>query len=279
MQSHTDPVRGFRRGTALVLAVPVLLAALPGCSAVGNWLRSHGDGAAWARAAQPLRREHLPGWILLATTPALGFQDQRLSKHLARKQPVAGPNAATRGDRMLAVLLAAPLVPATISFLTDDTSAQGWGVIEVAAESVLLTQLTVAALKPLVGRERPNDHQGIGGRRNPSRSSFPSGHAAAAMAGATVTARWVRTRTRWWLPVELALYSGVAYVAITRIEADKHFPTDTVAGAIIGSYWANTLWDAHFGLHGETGFLDRHGWQLHVTPLEEGAAVLASWRF
>jgi membrane-associated phospholipid phosphatase len=86
------------------------------------------------------------------------------------------------------------------------------------AESYAASMAVVYVLKPLVDRNRP-----YGGRR-----SFPSGHATSAFAGAA----FLQMRYGWALG--LPAYAVAAYVAYSRVEADRHHTSDVVAGAAIG---------------------------------------------
>jgi len=77
-----------------------------------------------------------------------------------------------------------------------------------------------AVLKVAVGRERPN------GQDN---KSFPSGHTSNAFALAAVAER----HYGWKLGVPAYLLAGV--VGASRIQQDKHYLSDVVAGATLGS--------------------------------------------
>lgn len=94
-------------------------------------------------------------------------------------------------------------------------------------------------LKVLVRRKRPvlytSDAAAAAGDPE-NQQSLPSAHASVAFAAATaylVLARreHLRHRTR----NALLLYAGAAAVSTLRVVAGKHFPTDVVAGAALGS--------------------------------------------
>ena len=89
----------------------------------------------------------------------------------------------------------------------------------------------------------------------------------------------MRSIDRRLVIAEAGLYFGVLYIASSRIENTKHFPTDTIAGAILGGYVANTIWDAHFGTEEETGIF--HSISRHVVPvpMEGGVGLLFCFEF
>jgi membrane-associated phospholipid phosphatase len=90
----------------------------------------------------------------------------------------------------------------------------------------LLTEGLVQGLKFAVRRQRPD------GSDN---RSFPSGHAAITFATATVLQRrfgWVRA---------MPAYLVASYVAAARVTEDKHFLSDVVGGAFVGTIAGRTV--------------------------------------
>lgn len=85
-------------------------------------------------------------------------------------------------------------------------------------------------LKPLVDRGRPpRDGHGLRAIvRLPDDPSFPSGHATQAFAAATCLAVLVPPLRPW--PVVLA-----ALIALSRVYLGVHFPSDVLAGALLGT--------------------------------------------
>lgn len=96
--------------------------------------------------------------------------------------------------------------------------------------AIALVHLVVdGMIKPLVGRQRPPI--GIAGlvvgTDVPPSPSFPSGHAANAIAAAIVLGRtWPRGRRVTW--------AAAAVVAAARVYLGVHYPLDALAGAGVG---------------------------------------------
>lgn len=86
------------------------------------------------------------------------------------------------------------------------------------ADSLLTSTLITEALKAIVREKRPD-----GGARN----SFPSGHATAAFAVATMQAHYHPDQAIFW-------YAGATAIAYSRIQLRRHFTQDVLAGAAVG---------------------------------------------
>jgi hypothetical protein len=93
-------------------------------------------------------------------------------------------------------------------------------------QAQILTEMMVEPLKFSVGRLRPDgsDHQ-----------SFPSGHTAITFAAATVLERHLG-----WRKAVLA-YAIASYVAVSRLHDDRHYLSDVVFGAAVGSIAGRTV--------------------------------------
>jgi undecaprenyl-diphosphatase len=96
-----------------------------------------------------------------------------------------------------------------------------------AAATVPFTLAANYAMKRVIARERPNlaGHEPYG--RVPASHSFPSAHAATSFAGAyriaALVPRWRRT-----------LMAGAGLMAFTRPYLGVHYPSDVMAGAVVG---------------------------------------------
>lgn len=110
----------------------------------------------------------------------------------------------------------------------------------LAIESFTLASLVTRIPKTLVGRERPDNWQGDGPFtfNGPfGGSSFPSGHTTASFAVASVIA--TQFRDSKWIPI--TAYSVAGLAGLSRIYDNKHWLTDVVAGAAIGTLVGNLV--------------------------------------
>src|SRR5450432_614350 len=97
--------------------------------------------------------------------------------------------------------------------------------------SIAVSQAVAEFLKVTVNRERPADRYPyeIFVSSVTHGSSFPSGHTSAAFATATTLAL---NYTKWYIVVPAYLWAGS--VAYSRMYLGKHYPSDVLAGIIIG---------------------------------------------
>jgi hypothetical protein len=98
----------------------------------------------------------------------------------------------------------------------------------VAADLVqaqIVSGIATRSLKIGVGRQRP-DH---------GRSSFPSGHASATFANATVLHR------HFGWKVGVPAYAFATYIAASRLPANNHYLSDVIFGAALGMAAGRTV--------------------------------------
>ena len=112
-------------------------------------------------------------------------------------------------------------------------------------EAVLLSAAVTGLLKGALGRARPfvvadtNPHDFAlgGGFRSSDRQSFPSGHtttAFAAAAAVTSEMRRLHPEAVWY--VAPVLYGGATLVGLSRMYHNKHWASDVVLGAAVGTF-------------------------------------------
>jgi hypothetical protein len=93
-------------------------------------------------------------------------------------------------------------------------------------QAQILTEMLVEPLKYATNRERPDGS---------NHRSFPSGHAAVTFAGATVLERHLGWRK------SLLGYTIASYVAASRLHDNRHYLSDVVFGAAVGSIAGRTV--------------------------------------
>lgn len=112
-----------------------------------------------------------------------------------------------------------------------------------SAGAVVVSNLITFGIKTVAGRARPyvdssnarsfEPFRGIG---NDAYRSFPSGHATAAFAFASVV---TAETSHWWpdgrWPVGVLTYGTATLTALSRIYNRQHWASDVVAGAAIGT--------------------------------------------
>lgn len=102
-------------------------------------------------------------------------------------------------------------------------------------ESMVVTQFVSRAIKIPVGRQRPYAHYGAADDYEDN-LSFPSGHTSRAftlVVSAAMVARARRYKSEpyiWAIGIPCATLSGYL-----RISGDKHYVTDILAGALLGT--------------------------------------------
>lgn len=90
------------------------------------------------------------------------------------------------------------------------------------ADALLTSTLLATALKAITREQRPD---GSG------RTSFPSGHATAAFTVATMQAHYHPRQVLYW-------YGGAALIGESRVQLNRHYLDDVVAGAALGYFTA-----------------------------------------
>jgi membrane-associated phospholipid phosphatase len=158
-----------------------------------------------------------------------------------------------------------------------------------STEAIVASAGVTYLIKGLAGRERPS-HAGVNdpddfafgaGFRAGGRSSFPSGHATAAFATATVvtleTHRWWPKSTWYIAPI---MYGGASMVGVARLYSNAHWASDVVMGAGIGTLTGLKVFRYNHLTH-ENNRANR--WLLtaipSVSPSLDGRGATLGWSF
>ncbi len=106
----------------------------------------------------------------------------------------------------------------------------------VALEALATTALVTNIMKHVVGRQRPYAY---GAGLDEGYDSFFSGHTSMTFASATLLTvyayeyNWLSDTTRWIVPASTYLIAG--FTGYLRVAADRHWLTDVLVGAIVGT--------------------------------------------
>lgn len=152
-------------------------------------------------------------------------------------------------------------------------------------EALVVGELLGVAMKGFFGRERPyvdpanpdpDDWQLLRGfGDNDGYRSFPSGHSLAAFAAAAAvtseTSRWWPS-TRWIIGP--AMYGGAAMAGASRMYNNRHWASDVVVGAAIGTFAGNKVVRYHHSNPGNR--VDEWLINFTVTPTAAGNALSMS---
>jgi membrane-associated phospholipid phosphatase len=231
---------GIARASCEYFALLTLAVLLGGCASSGP--RTWGGDATFTPDAQRVRSAAIEAfssprvWLPLAGAALLQIDgwDQRISDWASDQTPVFGSkqNAARWSDHLrevssmsyLATALATP-GPQDWGDLLRDKSAG----LAVGLGAMLVTGVTTSALKDVTGRTRP---------RGGSTKSLPSGHAshaAVSMDLARDNLRYIDMGEGTRRALGLGLDVVTIGTAWARVEADAHYPADTLVGMALGS--------------------------------------------
>ena len=149
-------------------------------------------------------------------------------------------------------------------------------------EAVLIGVATVAVGKVVAGRARPyvtadtnaRDFKLLRGLRGgDDYRSFPSGHTVAAFAAAAAvtgeTARWWPDATPY---IGTALYGGAALAGVSRMYNNKHWASDVLVGAAVGTFVGQKVVRYHRTHPGNR--VDRWFLSASLVPAPSGGRVL-----
>ena len=153
-------------------------------------------------------------------------------------------------------------------------------------EAILVGEGLTGIIKNLAGRQRPDSGaRGFGGVADPHDfgfargfkgdryRSFPSGHTVAGFAAAAAvvseTHRWWPNSTWYVAPV---MYGGATLIGLSRMYNNRHWASDVVMGAAIGSFAGRKVVRYHHSHPGND--IDRILLGATVVPSADGGSVI-----
>lgn len=231
----------------------VSLGFLSGCATLPNG-RGWGQDATISPGSKRIRRAAVKAarapemWIPLAVALVLqaGNMDKRIADWAAEKTPVFG--SVDRADEAGTGLLMATKYTYLVASLLTPSGNQPheWAIqkgkgIAVGLSAIPLTNGATWTIKQ-TDRTRPD---GITGH------SFPSGHTSKAATYATLACRSI-DHIQINRAARISLKFGVTALATatawSRLEGNRHYPSDLLAGAAIGRFFGVFMNDAFLGL-------------------------------
>lgn len=260
-----------RRALLLVLSLLASSAiAAPGARCAGT----EPDAGSSPPERPLVRLKRADAWLGLATIAGVGAA--AFADHELRERALATDG---RGARRLARAvqpLGAPEVVGPV-ILMGYLAGRALGRPALAGASarigipVAVAAAATGAIKLAVGRVRPEDSAEESDPYQPfsGHASFPSGHAALAFATATALDR--ETSAGW---VPWVAYPLAALVGWSRVRDDKHWTSDVVAGAVLGTW---TAAKAHHVLREREGRSGRLGIRVEGRSGTIRAAVRLSY--
>lgn len=127
------------------------------------------------------------------------------------------------------ISIATPIIIYSIGLLNKDETLQKKGIF--IGESFLVNAFITVALKNTIKRDRPFvTYPDIEKESDGGSYSFPSGHTSEAFSTATSLSI---AFPKWYVIVPSYLWAGA--VGYSRMDLGVHYPSDVLAGAIVGS--------------------------------------------
>ena len=133
------------------------------------------------------------------------------------------------------------------------------------AASLIAAGIITPVLSTVIGRDRPTAEQGAYSFHPFEGRAFPSGHTTQAFVVASVIAT---SYDSFW--VKATAYGAATMTAWARVRRGKHFPTDVVAGALIGTAVGRSV--VHFNRRLRSGEKEPEsaGARLTILPVVSG---------
>jgi len=268
----------LRLGCSFLLILPLVIWGT-GCGTMKGGHRWGEDAlhpVQWKRIPQAAKRALFDPVTWITGAGAIVFTidhfDRKTSDWAANHTPVFGsPGAARDASDVLIYTLSAETLATGLATPSGDDPAE-W--VLDKAKGLLVEGGALGAVvgltelgKTATDRLRPDGSD---------RSSFPSGHSSAAFGTARLSNRnldaldlspWVRT------PLKAGNLIAASATAWARVEGQKHYPSDVLAGACLGNFVTSVIHDAFLNLPEDSKF------SFYVEPSPHGLFASLSWDF
>jgi membrane-associated phospholipid phosphatase len=178
----------------------------------------------WSNTRGLFSRDNLVPLVAGATaTGAASFFDQRVQDYFGaeRRAPWIGSAGNILGNSL--TLGGAAGIMFYASYRTDNQRYRAMSFD--LAQGLVIDAVTTAALKAAIRRDRPDES---------NHYSFPSGHASATATAATVI-------SYYYPKAAIPAYLVTGFVAFSRIEKNRHWLSDTIAGIAQGVIIGRTV--------------------------------------
>ena len=199
----------------------------------------HDQKPIWTLPWQVVKGNHWkPVAAVVAGTAALVLLDPHTEPYFNNPNRFGGyKTGPLRGRNTTLAVTMTPVVFYLAGVATHSTYDRNTALL--AAEGIIDTQAVSFVVKTAIGRLKPSDIAPDGNYRDTwfkykgsftNRGGFPSGHTASAFAVATVISR--RYPKHRWLP--FVAYGTAAFLSLSRLPTQAHFPSDIFIGAAMG---------------------------------------------
>ena len=196
-----------------------------------------------------------PVFLALVAAGGLSFIEKHETQDwFSDHEYFSGSNGEDTGDDLFRALIitstfGVPLAQTIIANRTNGNciTEEDWmnfsGGVVVAGEAQLLAWGLTEATKYAAHVERPDGS---------NHRSFPSGHSSGSFVSAALMDRALAGEIKindWdprWRYLSIIPYTTASYVAVSRIEHDKHFLPDVLFGAALGRFMGNFIYDLHY---------------------------------
>lgn len=127
------------------------------------------------------------------------------------------------------VTIATPIIVYSAGLIGKNKDVKSRGIVMM--ESIIVSTVVSKSMKYIINRERPFvTYPYLEKRSDGGSPSFPSGHTEAAFATATSLSL---AFPKWYVIVPSYIYAGS--VGYSRMHLGVHYPSDVLAGALVGT--------------------------------------------